>query len=78
MIPTNIEPEAITVFQKNGANIVAEQEHNILLFSIAISLKRIADVSEKVTTGNVSTELWQQLNNMAWEMGQSFGRGQGT
>jgi hypothetical protein len=44
--------------------------------SMAISLKRIADVLEAVTGGSVAG--FANLEQLAWAMGRSFAQGQRT
>lgn len=69
-----LEP-AILGTDQPGLHVVSP-EH--LLFSIGVSLRRIADALEKQeVTITIPDTLHGQITNMAWEAGQSFKSGNG-
>lgn len=75
-----IEPlakQAMMDSARENGQLMAEQENNIFLFSIATSLKRIADALEPVVvSGSFSTEsLTSLITHLAWEGGRSFQHG---
>lgn len=65
-----LEPAAVG-FSTNDEERVA--------LSIAISLKRIADVGEKIANvDGVNPHLFNSFIDMMWQAGQAFERGKGT
>lgn len=70
------EPPAEAVAKANPRIPLPE----IAQASIAISLKRLADVADKLTVGNYDAiiALTSFIQNIAWEAGRSFQQGTRT
>jgi hypothetical protein len=66
--------EGVTVIEPATDEVPSPPNQVEMLASIAISLKRIADVFD----GNLSAGGFMNLEQLAWSMGQAFERGRGA
>jgi hypothetical protein len=78
-----IEEKAQEIFNENISSyphgrIPNDVEKSIWLFSIATSLKRIADIIDGSTPIQIDPGTHNNLTHLAWEMGRSFQHGTRT